>query len=116
VTNERLSIVERNVPAEVRHWFFQTLDKEQREGFFKALGFGCEVPLGTQYQVLERVVCPEAADTIEELVEELSRARAYLCVSEAATDSTTRPLYTKDDLCQRIRAITALLTKLGDAS
>jgi hypothetical protein len=48
-----------------------------------------------------------------ELVEELSRARAYLCVSEAATDSTMRPLYTKDELVQRIRAITTLLAKLG---
>jgi hypothetical protein len=48
-----------------------------------------------------------------QLVEELKRARAYLCVSVAATDSTMRPLYSKDEQSERLVAITDLLAKLG---
>jgi hypothetical protein len=58
-----------DLKAELRHWFFQKLNPEQRTGFLVAAGIApktCDLTLGMQYQAIERIAEALAARSNQE--------------------------------------------------
>lgn len=62
-----------NCEAELRHWFFQKLNSDQREGFLAACGYGKGLVLGLQYQAVTHI-----ADRLSKPVTEANGMREAL--------------------------------------